>query len=94
MAKHSTLRLPPEFAVYYRTTLHGKWKPAEYSWCFMRDYYYENGKSTGKHTLEVSLHIKSDHYGKQMVVPHSLFELDQYDFDCLGFEFINQSVDI
>lgn len=92
-AKGCSLRLPFGFAAYYRMTKYSEWVPAEgYRWSAMRDYYYEHGKNTGKHTLEVCLSMKMS--GCKYAVPYFLLEMNKFDFDHLGFEFINESIDI
>lgn len=91
-AKINNHKLPLGFTAYYRTTQYSEWIPAYYNWCVMRDYYYEGRQNTGKSTLEVCLSVKSLYY--EYAVPYFLLELDQFQFNSLGFESINQAVDI
>jgi hypothetical protein len=91
-AKSCRFSLPFGFNVYYRSTQYSEWHPADYVYGVMRDYYYEQSKNTGKHTLEVALHVKNPNY--KHTINASLYEMNEFDFDKLGFEFINKTIDI
>jgi hypothetical protein len=91
-AKRCQLRLPFGFAAYYRMTRYSEWMPSDYKWCMERDYYYEQGKDTGKHTLEACLHVRSPHFKYGMSC--SLREMNEFEFHELGFKFINEAIDI
>lgn len=92
LAKHCTLRLPFGFVAYHRLTKYSEWSPADYIYGVMRDYYYEQGKNTGKHTPEVALHVNP--INCKHTINGSLYEVNEFDYDKLGFEFVNNSIDI
>lgn len=79
--------LPHGYSIYYRSTKYSEWIPAKFNWCILRDYFYKNGKDTGWRSYELCINIKYPH--SKHSITHFMHELNEFDFDDLGIQFVN-----
>lgn len=85
-------RLPDGFSCYYRDTKFSEWTPAKFNWCIYRDYYYQSGKNTEKHSYELCIDIL--YKDTKFPVTHFMWELNPFDFECLGIDYVDVGKDV